>query len=52
AKEEEASEVEKENAEQKESKSEGPEFEDVSQKEKKETIKKILSELKKEANLE
>ncbi len=29
-----------------------PEFEDVSQKEKKETIKKILSELKKEANLE
>lgn len=52
AKEEEASEVEKENAEQKESKSEGPEFEDISQKEKKETIKKILSELKKEANLE
>jgi small subunit ribosomal protein S1 len=52
AKEEEASEVERENAEQKESKSEGPEFEDVSQKEKKETIKKILSELKKEANLE
>ena len=52
AKEEEASEVERENAKQKESKSEGPEFEDVSQKEKKETIKKILSELKKEANLE
>lgn len=52
AKEEEASEVERENAEQKESKSEGPEFEDISQKEKKETIKKILSELKKEANLE
>ena len=52
AKEEEASEVEKENAEQKESKSTSPEFEDISQKEKKETIKKILSELKKEANLE
>jgi small subunit ribosomal protein S1 len=52
AKEEEASEAEKENAEHKESKSTGPEFEDVSQKEKKETIKKILSELKKEANLE
>ena len=52
AKEEEASEVEKENAEQKESKSASPEFEDISQKEKKETIKKILSELKKEANLE
>jgi small subunit ribosomal protein S1 len=52
AKEEEASEIEKEDAEQKESKSDGPEFEDVSQKEKKETIKKILSELKKEANLE
>ena len=52
AKEEEASEVEKENAEQKESKSTSPEFEAISQKEKKETIKKILSELKKEANLE
>jgi len=52
AKEEEASEIEKENAEQKESKSTSPEFEDISQKEKKETIKKILSELKKEANLE
>ena len=52
AKEEEASEVEKENAEKKESKSTSPEFEDISQKEKKETIKKILSELKKEANLE
>jgi ribosomal protein S1 len=52
AKEKEASEVEKENAEQKESKSTSPEFEDISQKEKKETIKKILSELKKEANLE
>jgi len=52
AKEEEASEAEKENAEKKESKSSIPEFEDISQKEKKETIKKILSELKKEANLE
>ncbi|MCL4416774.1 MAG: 30S ribosomal protein S1 [Actinobacteria bacterium] len=52
AKEVEASEAEKGKAEQKESKSEGPEFEDISQKEKKETIKKILKELKKEANLE
>ncbi|MCL5072961.1 MAG: 30S ribosomal protein S1 [Actinobacteria bacterium] len=52
AKEVEASEAEKGKAEQKESKSESLEFEDISQKEKKETIKKILKELKKEANLE
>jgi len=52
AKEEETSEAERLNAEQKELKSKSPEFDNVSQKEKKETIKKILSELKKEANLE